>query len=290
MAVEVRITDGVEAVPAGSLPLGEGDNLRQNQQQAEGQQSALGTEEGQIPQDQMILGKFKSQDELVKGYQDLEKDHGRLGTELGTLRKQSDLQGKQTEYLMNQLSALQQSGAGQQGGPATPDFDAQLAALTAKVQSGDVDVATALKETAILTAQRAAALADERVKSVIAEQSAAQVRSNFVKTNPDFMELQRAGQLEAIKAENPMHDDFSAYHEYKRREAIADIDAKVKAALEQGRQEGAKLAAGADAAGRVLGKAGGSPRPAPTTQLPKNEGEKISGMLSVLQQMRSGQG
>lgn len=282
--MEIQIKDGVEAVPAGSLSLGEENSRQDGGNEQEEQQ----TQEGQ-PQEQLILGKFKSADDLATAYQALEKDHGRLGTEVGSLRTQADVQTKQTELLLNQLQQL--SRAQQAQGPgAEPDFDAALAALTEKVEAGDIDIATALKQTALLTAQQAAGIADQKVRQVAAEREAKAIQSNFVKANPDFLELRKSGQLEALKAENPMHDDFSAYFAYKQRQTLSDVDAKVKAAMEAGRQEGAKLAAGAEAAGRVLGKTGASPRQQTGATQPKNDGEMTAGMLGILQGMRGGGG
>lgn len=49
------------------------------------------------PDNGLILGKFKSVDELTKAYQELQKHQGKCSDELGNLRKQSDLLTQITE-------------------------------------------------------------------------------------------------------------------------------------------------------------------------------------------------
>lgn len=275
--------DEVQAVPAGSLPINDEDNLPSEPVTPPPEEPSSG--EGK---EDMILGKFKSVDDLIKSYQDLEREHGRLGGEVGTLRKQTELQQKQAELLLNQMASLKQ-GAGNEPPLKTgsPDFDQQLADLKTKVESGDIDISEALAQTVGLTSAKAEMVAREAVKRAREEERATSVRDQFLKNNPDFFELQSAGVLQSIKDENPMHDDFSAYHEYKLRETLANIEAERKAAYEKGMAEAAKLAQGAEAAGRVSGKTGAAVR-APTGTKPLSEGERIQGMLDILRKVRSG--
>lgn len=281
-----RPDEEVEAIPAGSLPLNEEDNSTPpagKQEAAAESEDKGGGAKAEVPE------KFqgKTTDDLIKMYQDLEKDHGRIGKEVGDLRKQTDIQTKQTELLLNQLSSLSQE-RGKPSGQQAPDFDQRIADLKTAVESGDMDIGEAFAQTVALTTERAGAIATEAVKRARQEENATAAKDRFLKDNPDFPELQQSGELAKIRAENPMHDDFSAYHEYKRREALSTLDARVKEAFDKGIAEGGKLAQGAEAAGRVSGKSGASVRTPTSAGKPVTDAEKVSGMLGVLKGMRGG--
>ncbi|OPY82497.1 MAG: hypothetical protein A4E65_00797 [Syntrophorhabdus sp. PtaU1.Bin153] len=288
-----RVDEEVEAIPAGSLPLQDEEDNSSATRTGEvktGEATAGGgtSEEGggaktEVPE------KFqgKTTDDLIKMYQDLEKDHGRIGKEVGDLRKQNDIQTKQTELLLNQLSSLTQERS-KTSSQQAPDFDQRIADLRTAVESGEMDIGEAFAQTVALTTERAGAIATEAVKRARQEDNATAAKDRFLKDNPDFPELQQSGKLAEIRTENPMHDDFSAYYEYKRREALSTADARVKEAYDKGIAEGGKLAQGAEAAGRVSGKSGASVRTPPSTGKPVTDAEKVSGMLGVLKSIRGG--
>lgn len=58
--------------------------LNQNQEQGESQEKIVSSD----PQENLILGKFKSVEDLSKAYQELQKHQGHSSEELGTLRKE----------------------------------------------------------------------------------------------------------------------------------------------------------------------------------------------------------
>ena len=63
-------------------------------------ENASDNSEGQT-QEPELLGKFKTQDELVKAYTELEKLHGQQSNELGELRKKAE----QADKLQEQIDA-----------------------------------------------------------------------------------------------------------------------------------------------------------------------------------------
>ena len=70
----------------------EPENFSENSERTEKSDSTLSNKaegESNIDPSELILGKFKSQDDLVKAYQNLEKLQGTQAEELGTLRKNS---------------------------------------------------------------------------------------------------------------------------------------------------------------------------------------------------------
>jgi hypothetical protein len=100
----------------------------------------------------------------------------------------------------------------------------------------------------------------------------------------------QSGELAAIRAQNPMHDNLSAFYEWRAVKARTEAEQAVKDAFEKGRNETANLAAGADATKRVLGKSGSEARTQNqnTTYTPTTEAGKIQGMMDVLKAVRSG--
>lgn len=272
--------DQVEAIPAGSLPFGADTSDAGAKAQPD---TAADAQTG----DQPILGKYKTQEDLIKAHQELESRLGSQGSELGDLRKQSEFLMQQNQALMDKLGTASKSDKKNDADAAAPDFDAQIKDLADKVESGDLDIATALKQQAALTVNKMGQVLDQKLNAAKTQSEADKIRDKFLGEHPDFAEMQKSGRLAQIRAANPIHDDLSAYLEIKRQEAVADVDTKIKQAMEQGRIEGAKLAQGADAAGRVQGKNGASPaRAATTIQNPKNEGELLQGMMAHLQQSR----
>ena len=270
--------DQVVAVPAGSLPIGADTSDAGAKAQAD---TAADAQTG----DQPILGKYKTQEDLIKAHQELEQKLGSQGSELGDLRKQSEFLMQQNQALMDKLGTASKSD--KKDDAAAPDFDAQIKDLADKVESGDLDIASALRQQAALTVNKMGQVLDDKLAQAKTQSEANKIKEKFLGDHPDFAEMQKSGRLAQIRAANPIHDDLSAYLEIKRQEAVADVDSKIKAAMEQGRIEGAKLAQGADAAARVQGKNGASPaRAATTIQNPKNEGELLQGMMAHLQQSR----
>lgn len=270
--------DQVEAIPAGSLPFGADTSDAGAKAQAD---TAADAQTG----DQPILGKYKTQEDLIKAHQELESRLGSQGSELGDLRKQSEFLMQQNQALMDKLGTASKSD--KKNDAAAPDFDAQIKDLADKVESGDLDVASALRQQAALTVNKMGQVLDDKLAQAKTQSEANKIKEKFLGDHPDFAEMQKSGRLAQIRAANPIHDDLSAYLEIKRQEAVADVDTKIKAAVEQGRIEGAKLAQGADAAGRVQGKNGASPaRSATTIQNPRNEGELLQGMMTHLQTSR----
>ena len=67
-----------------------------------------GQSEKQDPSKELILGKFKSVDDLTKAYEELQKHQGKTSAELGTLRKElSDFDGlKSIAKQINEYSAV----------------------------------------------------------------------------------------------------------------------------------------------------------------------------------------
>lgn len=232
----------------------------------------------------LILGKFQKVEDVVPAYQSLEQDHGRLGNEVGNLRKQN-------EMLLNLANNATRGGTAAQAQPEPGlDFDKLLAETTGAVEAGDLSVGEGMKKVAELTTQKMATLAKQTYAEMDSERNAKDFIKEFQKENPDYAQALQSGELDAIKAKNPMHDNLSAYYEWKSAKTQTEATQAVKDAFEKGRNETAALAAGADATKRVLGKSGSEARMTNTntTFTPVTEAGKITGMMDALKAARAG--
>ena len=79
--------------------------IEENLIQEEGESIEL-DEDSLDPSEELILGKFKSVDELIKAYQELKKHQGHSSEELGSLRKElANLNGFKNQ--MNLYNSMQ---------------------------------------------------------------------------------------------------------------------------------------------------------------------------------------
>jgi len=219
---------------------------------------------------ELIAGKFKSQDDLVNAYSHLEKKLGEQSSEVGDLRKQ-------TQILTEQLS---KSAPQEKARPEpTTDYEKELSTIYKALEDGDFSVEEALQKSNALTAQMVEAgtlsKAEARMQEILQSRDAQTVQGQFHKENPDFKELQQNGKLEEIKQTNPMHDDFSAYYAYK-----ANI------AKEEGRIQAQQLAAEETKTSKVLSKPGEMIRRKNKSNKPPTETELRESMLSALKKAR----
>jgi hypothetical protein len=257
------------AIPAGSLPPEQGKAAEQKGKENEGT-------------DSLILGKFKSADDLINAYQNLEQDHGRLGSELGQARKQN-------EPLMDLVSKSSQGGnAAAATKPAQPEEDYQklLNETTNAVEQGEMSVGEGLKKVSEITAKMVGKQTMEEMARLKSQTDAEAYAVQFKKDHPDFQQALESGSLEAIKKTNPMHDNVSAYFEWKANQAQTDVEQRIKEAYEKGKADLSNLAAGAQATTKVLGRAGSEARVTNAPAGPLNESDKISGMMGILRAAR----
>jgi hypothetical protein len=260
------------AIPAGSLP------------PETGQATDQGGEKGS---EALILGKFKSAEDMANAYKALEQDHGRLGSELGSARKQN-------ETLLNLVSqGVQGSAAASTPQESTADqiakIDKELDSIDAAVEAGEMSISEGRKKDRELTRQRTQLEMNDQFAKAKSQNDAAGMVANFKAAHPDFQQALDSGALEEIKKANPLHDNISAYYEWKANEAIAGADAREKTAFEKGKAEISSLAAGSQATNRVLGRSGSEVRvtnaPAPG---PLNSQQMSEGMMGVLRGVRGG--
>lgn len=203
-------------------------------------------------------------EELRKQVSNLEKVLGRQGKELGDLKKQKS----QTEE------------------EPPKDYDALEADIVDKLDAGDIDLKSALRQMNKLATERGAQIATQNFQEEQKKQTSAQMVNQFKQNNPDFEEVLESGALDQIIQDNPLHDDFSAYHAYKLNQTQSDYEQKLQAAKEEGKNEGMKLASESSNASKVLGKRGDALRSQQNSKQPMNRAETKSAMMDALKAAR----
>ena len=261
-------------MPAGSMP----PKDEEPQGQAATTASTQSAEQ-QAAQEQLLLGKFKSPDDLAKAYSELEKRFGQQSGEVGELRKQQQILFGQLEG----KGGSQQGQASQQAAtPAQPDYDAQLSDIQQKVDEGELSIAEALKLSSEISANKAATLAAQQMQKLQQQQQAQQVQTQWLEQNPDYTEFVGSPEHAAIMKSNPLHDDFSAYHAWKAQRAATE-------AYEKGKSEVQSLAQGAEAGRKVLAGQGATIRQNNPAQVPawKYDPESTKArMMATLEKIR----
>ena len=228
-------------------------------------------------------GKFKSPEDLERGYLDLEKGYGSQAHEVGQLRSDVKSLGGQIAAINAQA---QKSATTPQGEKEADVLAASLADIQARVDSGDLSVGEALTTTSQLVAAHTATLvstqAAKEMTNLKRQIDVDTAVSDWNKAHPDFAQLRDSGALDSIKKESALHDDMSAYLEYKGRINTA-------AAFEAGKAEAAKLAQGAEETKTVLNRPGGE-----AAQISEGEKKTFSpaemreGAMGALRKARGG--
>lgn len=168
-----------------------------------------------------------TQDQLANA----QKTMGKHSNEVGELRQS-------VKALSEQLESKKDPEA---------SYDDLEAGLFQQFEDGDLDSGQYARELSKLSRQRASTEAQEAIRTELEQRDNRDIQENFLKQNPDYEDLVSSGSLDEFKAANPMHDNMSAYYEFKAKEAGAQATQA---------EEARKTAEEAQKAGKVLGKQG----------------------------------
>jgi len=222
-------------------------------------------------------GKYKSAGDLDKAYGELSSKFDSQGGEIGELRKQNqDLTGQ----LLDQGKQADKAIVQAEDAPPPTDYEKMQRDIAQRVDDGDIDVGEALQESNALTAQMvqenaqvqidgAMGKAQEKFQQTLLERDNQATYDKFNDDNPEFAVMQEDGTLAKIRAENPMHDDFSAY-----------FQAKAGVAHAAGMAEQAKINAGSETAGQVSADPGTAMQTPP--KKPVGEAAVKASMLAAM--------
>ena len=168
-----------------------------------------------------------------------------------------------------------------------PSEDEALASLYQKMDSGEIEIAEGMRQALAINSNQTAA----RVMSQLSQQQrqgeVAKIQEKFLQENPDYEALLRSGALKPYLDADPLADEYTAFHKYKADERIKTIQTENEAKVIAAKEEGARLAKGADAAGKVLGKQGSTTAAPQVTRPFKNNQEATGAMMATLQRIRS---
>jgi hypothetical protein len=214
----------------------------------------------------IYAGKYKSVEDLEKGYENLQKVQGQTGQKMDTIAQQN-------QQLIERLSAMEQAQqAAQQAAvqPEMPDFATMRTEIARKMDDGDLSFAEGLQQIRGIDAEEQQLIAQSQQQQILtaAEQKLQQelaardeqaMVTAFHKDNPDFAGLQESGAFEQIKASNPyINDDYQAYLAYKAEKAF-----------DEGKNAAVKEVAGSAPAAEVAANPGTAMKnetPAPRTR------------------------
>ena len=192
--------------------------------------------------EQLILGKFRTQDDLTQGYVQSEKKIGEQGAKIKHL----------TDLLLQSQKAPKPEPAVQ-----GPTYEQQIAEIQQKIENGEIAVSEGVVMSNNLTAEYAAKRATERMDKTLREREVQKERETFLESNPDFDELRQSGVLDKVKRNMPnLHDDFSAYYAFKAEQNRLAIEDARKQGVELGKTEAARIAEGDRRTKKVLQKPG----------------------------------
>ncbi len=202
---------------------------------------------GTPAEETLLAGKFKNVGDLEKSYSELSKKIGDQGNRLGKAEEDRS-------SLLRQLESMQtknQEAPDDQG--KADDFEAQIAAISQQVEDGDISIGEGMQQTAKVSALIAQNETTKGFKQEQQQELANRSKQTFAESNPDFFEMQQAGNLDAVKDQLPgFHDDISAYYALKAEQATASVEAAKAEGFEAGKAEMARIAGGDSNTQKVL--------------------------------------
>lgn len=192
---------------------------------------------------------------------------GKQSTEIGALRSKLDEMSK----------------------PAPgPSEEQVLNDLYEKMNSGDIDLAEGMRRALEINSNLTASRVLSQVSQQQQQAKAQEVQNSFLSKNPDYHEFVQSGVLQPYLDEDPMSDEYTAFHRYKADEKIKQVEAEYQQKVAAAKEEGAKLAKGSEAAGKVIGRQGASAiAPSQPNKPFKNTQEAQAAMLAKLQSLRN---
>lgn len=259
--------DPKDQEPAGSVPVNQvADNTPEaTTPEAPAQDTPKVEAEATTPTDDNYA-------KLEKQFNDAKSMIGKQSSEVGSLRKQ--------------LQEMQQA----REEPAGPSMEDQIDVISDQIENGDIGLKEGNRAIAKLSAQMAEQNALAKFGQQKETERVSSMQQKFLQDNPDFEELVNNGALAPYLDADPMADEYVAFKQFKADEKIKGLQEEYEAKIAAAKEEGAKLAQGADAAGKVLGKTGSAARVASSTPKPfKNQQDAHNAMLATLQGMRSAQ-
>lgn len=165
------------------------------------------------------------------------------------LTRQNKQLSEQVAQLSKSLEQIQKPNTQQSA--SGPDYTEKLEALQKKFNDGDINAQKYSAELSKINQEmftvNSKAMQEQFEKEL--QESAAKAENEriirqFQDDNPDFLEAVESGELDEIKSKSRLHDEFSAYYEWKAHKLETELktakDAEYKRGLKEGEERARK--------------------------------------------------
>lgn len=170
---------------------------------------------------------------------------------------------------------------------AGPSEDEQLATLYKQMEDGEIEIAEGMKQALAINSNLTASRVMNQLNQQQQQAKVAEIQGKFLQDNPDYEQVLQSGALQPYLDADPLADEYVAYHKYQADQRISTLQQEYEGKIAAAKEEGAKLAKGAESAGKVLGKQGSTAMAPQVTRPFKNNNEATAAMMETLKQMRS---
>jgi len=218
-----------------------------------------------------ILGKFKSQEDLVKAYTELESKHGKQSTQVSQLRNDQTV-------LADKLARAEAAKAA--GEAPKTDYEAALKDIRTQVDDGTISISEGMEAQGKLitemTMAKTLSAAEQKTQQLLLDKDAQAAEMQWHKDFPDYQEFVESGLAQEYMAKSPMLID----------ETIAYFMHKESQATKKGMEMQEKLAKRTETTKKVLDEPGGPASRTPTRQAPMSDDELEAQQLATIAKMR----
>lgn len=172
--------------------------------------------------------------------------------------------------------------------PEGPSEDQQLQDIYAKMDSGEIEIADGMRQAMQINSQLTTKQVMDQVAQQQEQNEISKVQTKFLEDNPDYNQVVQSGALEPYMKSDPMADEYVAFVRYKADQDKQALQQEYEEKIKAAKEEGAKMAKGAEGAGKVLGRQGGSAQAPQAPKRPWNNNQEASAaMMETLKGMRS---
>ncbi len=189
----------------------------------------------------------------------------------------------------NEIGALKAQIATMSEKPAGPSGDEQLASIYAQMDSGEIEIQDGMRQALAINSQQTVDTVMTQVGEQQRQSDITKAQTNFIRNNPTYESVLASGELKPFLDAEPLMDNFTAFHLHKAAQESSAKDADWETKVAAAKEDGAKLAKGAEGAGKVIGKQGAPVNNPQVTKPFANAQEETDAMMKTLKDFRAGQ-
>ncbi len=193
---------------------------------------------------------------------------------------------KGVRAMRQELDDLKATKAAPQG----PTEQEQYQSVMSQITTGDLGLEEGMAQALELKGAMTVNQVMLQLKEQQQKDSTADIQREFLKANPDFNEAVESGALKPYLDASALNDEYTAFHLMKSDQKVAALNEEHAAAVAAAKEEGARVASGAENAGKVLGKTGAAIRPTGEVKKFRNSKDATAAMSDTLAKFRSTSG